>query len=155
MTRHQYLHLPRSIAFPRAASLLRALALFGLFLLPMQMRAGTDYLHPHALVHLLLDAGDHVLDHHGPAANAAGMKAHGPAVAHGDHSNHPPRVETAAPDLPTFESFQMAAGGLAVALLTAVLLLFSQAFERVWPRRERWHGRRIRPDLPPPRAIVA
>ena len=44
--------------------LLRALALLGLLLLPIQMRAGAASPHPHALLHLLLDARDGAFDHH-------------------------------------------------------------------------------------------
>ncbi|NKE12816.1 hypothetical protein FVP47_09520, partial [Mycobacterium tuberculosis] len=90
------------------------LALLGLFLLPIQMRAGTEYVHPHALLHLLLDASDHEIDHHHNAAT--------PARGHGDHSDHAPRGEAASPDLPTIESIQMAAGGLAMTLVTFTLL---------------------------------
>ncbi len=145
MTQHQHQHLllPRPIPFPHVASLLRVLALLGLFLLPIQMRAGTEYVHPHALLHLLLDGSDHEIDHHHAAVS--------PDNGHGDHSNHAPRSEAAAPDLPTFESIQMAAGGLAVTLVTLTLLLITSAHQRVWPRREAWSGRRVRPDLPPPR----
>ncbi len=45
----------------------------------------------------------------------------------------------------------MAAGGLAVSLVTLALFLITSMQERVWPRREVWSGRRVRPDLPPPR----
>jgi hypothetical protein len=137
------LHLPRAIPRPRIASTLRALALVGLFLLPIQMRAGTEYVHPHALLHLLLDASDHEIDHHHVAVM--------PTRGHGDHSDHAPRRESASPDLPTFESIQMAAGGLAVTLVTLALLLITSISERIWPRREAWNGCRVRPDLPPPR----
>lgn len=126
-------------------STLRLLALLGLFLLPIQMRAGAEQVHPHALLHLLLDAQDHVLDHHRQVAPQA------PAVGHGDHSDHAQRDESALPDLPTFESIQMAAGGLAVTLVALTLLIFALAYERIWPRRERWSGRRVLPELPPPR----
>jgi hypothetical protein len=143
----QYLHLPCAISLPRGASLLRALALLGLFLLPIQLRAGTEYVHPHALLHLLVDATDQEIDHHHTAAS--------PAHGHGDHSDHAPRDAAVSPDLPTFESIQMAAGGLAVTLVTLVLLLITSMQERVWPRREAWSGRRVRPDLPPPRLCGA
>jgi hypothetical protein len=126
--------------------MLRVLALLGLFLLPMQMRAGTEHVHPHALLHLLMDAADSEIDHH----------ANEEAQGHGqsDHSGHPLRREAASPDFPTFESIQMAAGGLAVTLVTIVFLLMPSTRERVWPRREAWIGRRLRPELPPPRLMT-
>ena len=139
------LHLPRAIPRIRLASLLRSLALLGLFLLPIQMRAGTAYVHPHALLHLLLDARDGAIDHHAlPAATLSGYVAD-------DHDGHVRRDEKASPDLPTFESIQMAAGGLAVTLVALVLLVFVARGERIWPRREAWSGVRTLPELPPPR----
>ena len=142
--------LPRAIPHLHPASAFRLLALLGLFLLPMQMRAGTDYVHPHALLHLLLDAHDSEVDHHhGSERQPAGQ------AGHGDHSNHAPRPEPAVPDLPSFDSFQMAAGGLAVALVVVALLVITRVAERVWPRRETWTGHRVLPELPPPRQAGA
>ena len=146
MTHRYDPRLLRAIPGPYVASVLRMLALLGLFLLPIQMRAGTEYVHPHALIHLLMDAADHEIDHHYTAAPSS----HG----HGDHSNHAPRHDTASPDLPTFESIQMAAGGLAVPLVALTLLVLTAIHERIWPRREDWRGRRVRPDFPPPRFCV-
>jgi hypothetical protein len=148
MTQHQfrYLHLPRMSPPLCFSSLLRLLALLGLFLLPIQMRAGTEYVHPHALLHLLLDAADDEIDHHQVAVTSD----HG----HGDHSNHPQRDVTASPDLPTFASIQMAGGGLAVTLVSLALFFIASVQERVWPRREVWSGRRVLPELPPPRLCV-
>lgn len=146
MIQHQSLPLPRISSPLRLATVLRVLALLGLFLLPIQMRAGTDHVHPHALLHLLLDATDHEFDHHAAAT---------PALGHGDHSDHAPRGEAAAPDHPTFESIQMAAGGLAATLVTLVWFAIAYTRERAWPRREAWSGRRVRPDLPPPRLRAA
>jgi hypothetical protein len=147
MTQQQYPHLPRSISLPSVAGMLRVLALLGLFLLPMQMRAGTTYVHPHALLHLLLDAADREIDHH----HAAATPVHG----HGDHSDHAPRSGGASSDLPTFESIQMAAGGLAVTLVTLSLFFVASRQERVWPHREVWSGLRLRPEFPPPRPCGA
>ena len=143
MTQLSFLYLPGRIPGNRAASLLRVLALLGLFLLPIQMRAGTEYVHPHALLHLLLDASDQEIDHH----HAAGAETH----ASGEHGDHAPPGAAASPDLPTFASIQMAAGGLAVTLVTLTLLLLASSRERVWPRDDEWRGRRVRPDFPPPR----
>ena len=147
MTQRHDPHLPRGIPRPRCASVLRALALFGLLLLPIQMRAGTQYVHPHALLHLLLDEADNGIDHHQVATT--------PVHGHGDHSDHAPRTKTASPDLPTFESIQIAAGGLAVTLVTLAVLFLTPARERVWPRREVWSGMRVPPELPPPRLCAS
>jgi hypothetical protein len=141
----QNLHLPRAIPRYRLAGTLRALALLGLLLLPIQMRAGTTYIHPHALLHLLLDAGDGAIDHH--ALPATTVTDH--ALA--EHDDHVRRNEKASPDVPTFESIQMAAGGLAVTLVSLILLVFVARGERIWPRREVWSGMRLLPELPPPR----
>lgn len=137
--------LPRAIPRFRIVSTLRALALLGLFLLPLQMRAGTTYVHPHSFLHLLLDGRDGVIDHHPQQATT--VADHGP----GDHGDHVRRDEQASPDRPTFESIQMATGGLAVTLVALVLFSFVAMWERIWPRREVWSGLRVLPELPPPR----
>jgi hypothetical protein len=144
MTQHQSRHLPHAIPHIHPASALRLLALLGLFLLPIQMQAGTGYVHPHALLHLLLDASDGVIDHHLLATVGA-------ENAHGEQDEHGQRAVKASPDLPTFESIQMAAGGLAVTLVAMALLLVVSRPERVWPGREVWHGLRVLPEIPPPR----
>lgn len=146
MIHHHHLHQPRTTPLLHPASALRLLALLGLFLLPIQMRAGTEYVHPHALLHLLLDASDSTLDHHHPAIAT-------PNHTHGDPGDHSREAPQAAPDLPTFASIQMAAGGLAVTLVAFALFLITSMQERVWPRREVWHGRRVLPELPPPRPL--
>jgi hypothetical protein len=144
MSQHQYLHLPRAIPQIRPTDVLRLLALLGLFLLPIQMRAGTEIVHPHALLHLLLDASENGIDHHHPDSAA-------PDHAHGNQGDYAQGSEQASPDFPTFESIQMAAGGLAVTLVTLVLFFITSMQERVRPRREVWSGRRVLPEIPPPR----
>jgi hypothetical protein len=138
------MHLSRAISHLHSASALRLLALLGLFLLPIQMRAGTEVVHPHALLHLLLDASHNGIDHHRPATAT-------PDLAHGDQDVHTRRNEQDSPDLPTFASIQMAAGGLAVTLVSLLLFLIASMQERVRPRRAVWSGRRVLPELPPPR----
>lgn len=149
MTLHSSLPLISDVPSPQFTSVLRVLALFGLFLLPIQMRAGTTYVHPHALLHLLLDAGDNVIDHHHLDAATA---VHGSG---GDHGDHPPRAQHASSDLPTLESIQMATGGLVVSLVTVALLLIRAAREHIWPLRVAWSGRQVRPERPPPRIVGA
>ena len=89
--------------------LLRAVALLGLLLLPIQMRAGAASPHPHALLHLLLDARDGAFDHH-TVGNAA------VAVEHVDATGFP------LPDLPAYATFITAAGGLAVLAVMVTML---------------------------------
>ena len=143
MTRNDQLRQLRFAPAPDAVSVLRVLALLGLFLLPIQLRAGTTYVHPHALLHLLLDASDNEIDHHHIASPAP----HG----HGEQGDHAPVDGAASPDLPTFASLLMAGGGLAVTLVTLPFFLMTSTRERVWPSREDWRDRRLRPDFPPPR----
>lgn len=55
--RHRHSHLPSWLG------ILWALALVGLFLLPSDFRAGSESIHGHSLVHLLIDAADGRIDH--------------------------------------------------------------------------------------------
>ena len=86
--------------------LLRAVALLGLLLLPIQMRAGAASPHPHALLHLLLDARDGAFDHHTVGGTTAAATDHN--VEHVDATGFP------LPDIPAYATFITAAGGLAV-----------------------------------------
>ncbi|MFT4041105.1 MAG: hypothetical protein QM692_23185 [Thermomicrobiales bacterium] len=148
MTQHRYLPRATMPRWREIAGALRLLALVGLCLLPMQMRAGATYVHPHALLQLLMDGG---LDHH----KAEGESAHAAApVSHGDHGPHARHAEPAPPDLPTFESTLIAAGGLAMLLVSLPLLAFAGRGERIWPYLQIWRGHRFLPDYPPPRAAL-
>lgn len=139
--------MPRAIRCIPSANVLRLLALLGLFLLPMQMRAGAEYVHPHAVWQLLLAGG---LDHHHQPAEPA-------AEAHGDHGPHASEAtrssnrDSASPDIPASGSTLIAAGGLAVSLTPFLLLLLTSRGEPIWPRWSVWFGLRVAPDLPPPR----
>lgn len=138
--------LPRARRRSQTHDLLRLLALLGLFLLPMQMRAGAEYVHPHALWQLLMAGGlDH---HHQPEPAAAAHGDHGPHASASSHSRNAP---SASPDMPAAESTLMAAGGLAMSLTPFLVLVLAWRGERIWPRSAAWSGLRVAPDLPPPR----
>jgi hypothetical protein len=92
-------------------ALVRIAGLALLFLLPMQMRAGANDAHPHAMLHLLLDARDGVIDHHDGE----------PAAAHTGHEDSATRRQ---PDVPATASSYVTSGAMAIlaALLTLILL---------------------------------
>ncbi len=118
----------------------RALALLSLFLLPIQMRAGTQHPHPHALLQLVLDASDGALDHH-TLGEAAASAAHDHSAA-SDHQ----------PDIPTLSPSVSALGGLAIlAALITSLMIPPRLAERTWPQLARWRGRFPALEPPPPR----
>jgi hypothetical protein len=124
--------------------LLRALALVGLCLLPMQMRAGAGQPHPHALLHLLLDARDGSFDHHRDGESSIPQDQTHTADS-ADETDH------ARPDLPTFGNSLHAGGGLAGLLVLLIALLLPPATNRVWPPVATWRGRLPGLDPPPPR----
>lgn len=117
------------------------LALLGLCLLPMQMRAGIAEPHPHALLQLLLDARDGALDHHAVEHHEAGPEQ--------SHAEHHSAHESFRSDLPTFDDSIVTAAGLVVltVLLTA-LLLVPLGTQRIWSRPI--GGRAYVPALEPP-----
>jgi hypothetical protein len=136
---------------PRASptwtlALARALALVALLLLPVQMRAGGADAHPHALLHLMLDARDGTFDHHD-------------ADHQGPHQEHSAthEVESAsAPDAPSFADTNLAGGG--IAILAAVVALFAVPRPDTphdWARPTRWRDWLTALELPPPRAVLA
>ena len=124
--------------------LLRALALLGLLLLPIQMRAGAQHPHPHALLHLLVDASDGILGHHllGEAAASPSHGHSGAVTAAGAHQ----------PDIPGLGTSVSAAGGLAIlaALVTSLMIPPRLAMRtRLYPAP--WRGRFPSLEPPPPR----
>jgi hypothetical protein len=124
--------------------LLRAAALLGLLLLPIQMRAGAASLHPHALLHLLLDARDGAFDHHTVGGTTAAATDHNPV--HVDATGSPP------PDIPTYATSVTAIGGLAVlAVMVMMLTIPAPRAGRTWPRRAWWRERLPVLEPPPPR----
>ena len=119
-------------------SLVRTLVLLGLFLLPVQMRAGTEQPHPHALFQLLLDASDGAIDHH-LGHDKDQLDAMSMSVAH-------------HPDAPTFAASVQTASGLALlAMVVSVLLLPLVGRVRIWPPPGQWLGRIPILEPPPPR----
>lgn len=100
----------RGVNLSRWLAAARVLALALLFLLPMQMRAGADDPHAHAMLHLLLDARDGLVDHHDEDEYAVEHDGHGsPAGGH-------------EPDVPHFGSSHVAGG--ATAMLAALVVMF-------------------------------
>jgi hypothetical protein len=122
---------------------LRALALLGLLLLPIQMRAGAQHPHPHALLHLLVDARDGVFDHH--TLGVAGSATHHDSEAADTAGAH-------NPDIPTVGQSISAAGGLvALAAVVAALVIPPPLAEAIWPRPVHWRNRLRAIEPPPPR----
>jgi hypothetical protein len=116
-------------------------------MLPMQMRAGVEYPHPHALYQLLLDASDGVIDHH--------------AIESGDEATHHLHANSGAarassdirnPDLPTYSDQIEVSGSLAVlALLAALPTIPPTLAASIWPQRLEWRDRIPVLESPPPR----
>ena len=123
--------------------LLRTLALAGLLLLPIQVRAGAASPHPHALLHLLLDASDGELDHH-TVDDAA-------AAATGHHARDIDATGFHQPDVPTHGTFITATAGLAVLTLVSVLAIPAPRAGHTWPPCAWWRERRPLLEPPPPR----
>jgi hypothetical protein len=123
---------------------LRALALLGLLLLPIQMRAGAQHPHPHALLQLLVDMSDGSFDHH-TFEEVAASPPHDHAEATGAAGTH-------QPDIPTLGKSVSAAGGLAVlAALVTALLIPPPSAARIWPHLTSWRCRCPLLEPPPPR----
>jgi hypothetical protein len=123
--------------------LLQALALIGLFLLPVQVRAGTEHPHPHSLFQLLLDASDGVIDHHAGTEEDAHFQ---------DQLDAGTTSSAHHPDAPDFGDLIQASGGLALlATLLIVLLLPAAGSAPIWPPSCRWQGRIPTMEPPPPR----
>jgi hypothetical protein len=136
------------IAATRMIPLLRALAVLGLLLLPIQMRAGTQHPHPHALLHLLLDASDGSFDHH-TLGEAAASLPH-------DHSGTVAEAGDQQPDIPTLGTSVSALGGLAIlTALIASLMIPPRLAERIWLSPACWRGRFPALEPPPPRIASA
>jgi hypothetical protein len=124
--------------------LARVLALVTCFLLPMQMRAGAEDAHPHAMLQLILDARDGGLDHHESE----------PRHAADGHDHEEAGAETGAhePDVPVAEVSHGVGAGLAILAVVVVLLEgIAAGREAVWPSFARWRGRRPTLEPPPPR----
>jgi hypothetical protein len=108
------------------------------------MRAGTQQPHPHALLHLLLDAGDGSFDHHTLGEAAAPPHDHSAAVTEAGGQK---------PDIPTLGTSVSALGGLAIlAALVATLVIPPPLAERIWLYPACWRGRFPALEPPPPRS---
>jgi hypothetical protein len=115
-------------------------------MLPMQMRAGVEYPHPHALFQLLLDASDDVIDHHTLVQTGEmGHDAHAHAAAASNAEMHDP-------DLPTYSDQIDVGANLAVlALLAALLTIPPAPTLGIWAQRPEWRGQIPALEPPPPR----
>jgi hypothetical protein len=132
-------------------SLLWAVALLGLFLLPIDYRAGAEHAHAHALPQLWADAADGVVHHHG----SGGIDWLDPAVD-ADEAARSSIVGSAAADVGEQQESAPAAGGLHVLLVALVVLPAVSAVGRPSPNRARWlAGLAPRIPSPPPRGAVA
>jgi hypothetical protein len=110
----------------------------------MQMRAGIEQPHPHALLHLILDARDRSFDHHAELNHEASHES-SPGPHAGDH-------ESAPPDLPAFGDTIVVSGGLAItAVLLTVLALSPSRARSDWPRPGGWMDHLTALEPPPPR----
>jgi hypothetical protein len=125
---------------PWALSIIRAILLLTIALVPVQMRAGANEAHPHSILQLVLDAQNGAIDHHGEI----GESSHEHAVAQDDCLSNP--------DLPSVEETGRL-GGISI-LSFPVLLMIIPAFssEEPWPMPYVRRGRVPEPDPPPPRA---
>lgn len=128
----------------RWAMLLHVLALAGLFMFPVEMRAGTERPHPHALLHLLVDASDGAIDHHALPNHPL------PAI---ERENHETSPETLPPDLPSTESSVTGGTGLvAIPALILQFLLMPGQVRRIWPHDRLRQGYLPPLETPPPQA---
>ena len=114
--------------------LLRALALIGLLLLPIQMRAGASSPHPHALLHLLLDhavMGHSTITQRGAAAAATDHHARARRERHHIRPTFPLGISYPRP------------GWRILTLVTALAILPPRA-ARTWPAYRRGGANGVR-----------
>ncbi|MBA3451048.1 MAG: hypothetical protein H0T18_07545 [Chloroflexia bacterium] len=144
----------RGLNTRRLLPLVRVLSLVFLLLLPMQMRAGADDPHPHALLQLLLDARDGAIDHHTGTGHDELRDDHEP-VRHSQEpaaDAHAPANGVHEPDIPSFGDLTSAGGSM--ALLCAIVAFYTIPLPeraRFWPAPARWKGWLPALDSPPPR----
>ncbi|MFN8590985.1 MAG: hypothetical protein U0031_05925 [Thermomicrobiales bacterium] len=130
----------RAVGWLWSFSAARVLVLLTLFLLPVQMRAGGQDIHPHALLTLLLDLRDGTIDHH--------------AGEHHDGKSGANHAEDGT-DLPDYGKSNVAGS---VAMLAAIIMLLVIPSP---PRGQspalvaRWQGRIPVLEPPPPRVFAA
>ena len=137
----------RGFTFRRVLPLVRIVSLVLLLLLPMQMRAGGDEPHPHALLQLMLDARDGAIDHHADVAHEEPHEA-----SESGQGWHEPVSGVREPDIPTFGGLSSASGSMALLLTIAAFCVIPMP-ERTWfwPAPLPWAGRFPALEPPPPR----
>jgi hypothetical protein len=127
------------------AGLVWTLALLGLFLLPIDFRAGAEQAHAHALLHLWADASDGAIHHHGSVGDwldpAVGSTASDAAVS-----------SAATADVGDHEDSAPAAGGVSFLLgaMTALPALSPRSTE-IFCSSRRLVGYVPRMASPPPK----
>ncbi len=137
----------RGLNTRRLLPLVRVLNLIFLLLLPMQMRAGADDPHPHALLQLILDARDGAVDHHASEDHEERHDDHAPGSG-----SHEPVDDVYVPDIASFGGLTSAGGSM--ALLFAIVAFYSiptPERARIWPLLSLPGGWLPDLDPPPPR----
>ena len=133
--------------------LVYAAAVLGALTLPVSYRGGADVAHPHAVFQLWADGADGSADHHHRREERAGASHEArdaerrPATT---GAPSPPDVPRRTEVTPAHERPLIVP---ALALLGLVLLLTHVT--PVWGVAVPLLGRRLRPDVPPPRLLVA
>ncbi|MCC7024419.1 MAG: hypothetical protein IT338_16455 [Thermomicrobiales bacterium] len=117
-----------------------------LALLPVQMKAGVDQPHPHALLQLLIDASDGVINHH---------------HTDGDEHRHAHAASCdvdgqGAPDLPSFGEILGFSGDLPLADASVALLWLPVRRSRaIWQSSGSWRASIPLLEPPPPRQTAS
>jgi hypothetical protein len=125
-----------------AHSIVHAILLLTIALLPVQMRAGANEAHPHSILQLVLDVRDGAIDHHG-ASDELSHEHEAPQAAQGEC--------LADPDVPSVEETGRL-GGISMLSIPVLLMLFPAfSSEERWPMPYVRRGRVPELDPPPPR----
>ena len=129
--------------------LLYAVAVLGVLALPVSYRGGAEVAHPHAVFQLWADGADGSTDHHRRRDEPAPVRL-----------AEPGREVTATPvrpDVPRLTEVTPAHERPLIIPALAVLgvFLLPTQLVPVWGVGSPQIGRRLRPEVPPPRLLVA
>lgn len=136
-------------------SVLGAVAVLGLLMMPVEYRAGAHHPHPHAAFQLWADFTPGTVPHrHDEGGDAATTLIRGD---HGGVAGTDAVWATAPPDVPLLSEVAPALDRAAAvaAVMALVGLLVAAALPRVVGLARRWAGLLLRPDPPPPRIATA
>ena len=143
-----------SIARRPGHRLVWAVALLGLFTLPVEYRGGAEQPHPHGSYQLWFDAAHGMVDHHRRHVVDALAPAAAPIVA--VDAGSPPVVIDGG-DGPRLSPVSRSADRL--PLLPGALVVVAAALlpgvRLAWPAAPALVGTPVRPETPPPRPAVA